>query len=170
MAILGTVFFVTAAVQFASSVAPGWLGRVSATYDSFWPQGWGFFANSEDTDTLSVYRQDGESGPGASELPLFMSSENSWGLGRIAASRQDQAVILASLIPSGAWTDCATPITRACLSRLRESRVVNRYQAPLLCGNLLFVKARPWSPAHGGPKGGSPDSSSVAEAIVSCVY
>lgn len=167
IAILGTVLLVTSVTQFAAFVAPRLLAYASATYGSIWPQGWGFFANTGDADTLSVYRLDGDTALGPSELPLFMSSENDWGLGRVAASRQNQAYTLAAQLPVGAWSTCATPITGTCLAHLRQAHTASRFQAPLLCGGLVFVESRPWSPPDARSTGDS-GPSSVAEVVVSC--
>jgi hypothetical protein len=168
LALLGTAFVATLSVQCAALVAPRWFGRTAAAYSSVWPQGWGFFDDSADMDTLSVYRWVGPSELGASELPLYMSSENSWGLGRVAAARQNQAKDLVARTPGSAWISCNVPNSNECLSRLVQVDTVNAYQAPLLCGRQVLVRSRPSTGPDGAPLGGEGLASSVALVNVAC--
>jgi hypothetical protein len=143
-AVLGSLLVITLSAQLLpAGVAPAWLKAHQAVYGTIWPQGWTFFANAPDSETLSAYRL--SSGPVArgSMLAMSMSGQNRWGLGRTAVAELSEAEYLANLVPGGYWISCTHPLAHSCLGAVRVYRLMNDFRPAMLCGLVAFVRAEP---------------------------
>jgi hypothetical protein len=146
---LGSVLMITLCAQLPAGVVPAWLHGHHSIYRTIWPQGWSFFANTANSQTLNVYQLNPGRVPVGSAIALSMSSRDRWGLGRTAAAQFDQALGLASQIPPGYWTACTDPASSSCLIRPSSYRTINKNRPGLLCGLLAFVRRAPSAAASG---------------------
>jgi len=143
LTVLVSLLMITLSAQLPAGIAPAWLRTHKAAYGTVWPQGWSFFANAPDVDTLSAYRLGSGRIAHGSVVELSMSGRNLWGLGRTAQAQLNEALYLADLVPRDYWNSCAHPLARSCLGAARVYRLTNVSRPAVLCGLIAFVHAEP---------------------------
>lgn len=140
-ALLFGFFVVSLAVQLPGDASPSFLRAYRGAYQTVWPQGWSFFADTPELDTVMADRL----GPGLTvrgpATAPGMSAVNRWGLGRIAIAESRQAVYLAGRVPGGYWVRCGDPLADGCLRRARVRTEANGFRPARLCGTLALLRA-----------------------------
>jgi antimicrobial peptide system SdpA family protein len=147
-----------------AAITPSWLRADEPVIRTIWPQGWAFFADSADTETIRVYDVTPGNIASSSAVVASMSARNTWGLGRIAQAQLDQASYLAARIPDKNWRNCSDPVSPACMAKDHVVVLDNGFRPALLCGTLLFVR----SPLLTVPGQKADQSTAEAEARLRC--
>ena len=164
LALLGVFLAVTVGTQLPAGVAPSWLGQYRATFRTMWPQGWSFFSNTADTDTVTAFRMNPVGTVSGSALVVSMSSANEWGLGRTSQAENQEAGYLAAHVPDRYWIPCGDPLSSSCLKQANAYHFPARiFQPPLLCGSLVLVRSKPQSAPEDRP---AHDHQAAAVAVV----
>jgi hypothetical protein len=151
--VLFTVIAVTTVAQLPHRLTGGLLSGQRAAYLVAWPQRWGFFGDTPDTDVIVAYLVSPTGATEAEPGQRHLSAPNLWGLRRVSDTEQNEIVYLTGQLPPDQWTHCAADLPAGCRDlTARPYPVVNRFPVPRLCGRVAFAVLRPSS----GPVG--PDS------------
>jgi antimicrobial peptide system SdpA family protein len=117
-----------------------------------WPQGWSFFADAPQADTLVAYRTAPDGATRQTATYPQMTAQNRWGLGRIAYAQIAEIRELAAEVPDDTWRDCQGD--DACLRPPnRPYDVTNGFWRPTLCGPLTLAVEAPAVPRAQRPAG-----------------
>lgn len=146
LTVLGVLLAVTLGSQLPAAICPSWLSGYRGTFRTLWPQGWSFFSNTADMDTVTAFRVDSTGAVITSAVAVSMSEKNQWGLGRTSQTEYEEVSYLAGQVPDRNWVSCDDPLSRSCLSRTRTYRMMNPFQPALLCGRFVLIRSKPWSP------------------------
>ena len=166
LAILGTVFLVALAAQLPDSMALPWLRNQQPTMTAIWPQGWSFFSNAADVETVAAYTFSPAGGP--LEVPqLHMAAANAWGLGRSATVADTEVRRLAAGIPDSAWHSCgsASSLADCFAAATGQTLLTDTYAPAVVCGLVGFERSAPRSLGNAPAAGPSVE---VAKAQVRC--
>jgi antimicrobial peptide system SdpA family protein len=143
--LLWTIFLTAVLVQLPAGHAPGRM-QTRRAIDTFWPQGWTFFAKVAQTDTIVVYRiADPGQVPRTATTPQ-MTESSLWGVSRANYAAVVESGEIASEVPTGFWTECRQATRAACWSAVLTAppyRGVNPSPHPWFCGRLIIAVERP---------------------------
>jgi Sporulation delaying protein SdpA len=168
-AILFTVIAVTTLAQLPHRLTGGLLSGQHAVYAMAWPQHWGFFGDTPDTEVIVAYLV-GPTGAAAAEpAQRHLSAPNLWGLSRVSDTEQNEIAYLTSRLPPDQWVHCTADTPAGCRDLdARPYPLVNRFPLARLCGRVAFAILGP----SAGPVGrDSPRRrvSAVALAELRCI-
>jgi hypothetical protein len=168
-AVLFAAIAVTTFAQLPQRLTGGWLHAQRSSYAVLWPQRWGFFGDTADTDVVVAYLVDATGAATVEPTQRHMSPENLWGLGRVSDTEQNEIVYVTSQLPREEWRLCAAASLAGCRSLTgRPYRLANGFPAARLCGRVAFAILRPGA----GPPGPTPSRrrvGAVALTQLSCV-
>jgi Sporulation delaying protein SdpA len=143
-AVLFTAIAVTTLAQLPHRLTAGLLSGQRSAYAVAWPQRWGFFGDTPDTDVVVAYLV-GPAGAAVVEpTQRHLSAANLWGLRRVSDTEQNEIVYLTSQLPADQWTHCAADSLAGCHDlTARPYQLTNRFPAARLCGRVAFAVLRP---------------------------
>jgi sporulation delaying protein A len=114
------------------------------------PEGWGFFTKEPRGLDFYLYRLVGGTWEGLHPLPIS-APRNAFGLNRRPRAIPVELVVLLDQLDESQWTKSEVAATQA-LDQLKDFRVTNAMEHPLLCGKLGVVRREPipwaWSYAE----------------------
>lgn len=105
------------------------------------PQGWAFFTKSARSEDVEIYAlTDGslrEVSAGALAEP-----RNAFGLNRKVRAQGPEMATLVQELGADAWQPCTDDVL-SCVPGVSATGVRNAYDAPTICGNIVFVRTEP---------------------------